>query len=418
MKFFVFGNHTCANRGDAAILRGLLTWLRHEYPDAEVVVSSRHPVVSESMIGIPLVQDHLYEWHKRPSFPWNVSRKLTRWCIPVLMAFAMRTGWHWIRQLMPLVIREEIDRMKAFDICIQVGGSFYIDLYGVTQFEQAFAAMLAGRPVLLAGHSMGPFDGPVYRWLAGILLDHATCALRERESLDTIADAGLPRQRLTIGGDTAWLAPSAHDPHALNRWLPTCPAGQPLVGVTMRNIGRFSTRLGATQAEYEIALAHLVDDIIASGYAVAAIATCTTMGGYPADDMGVARSVASRLKLQDRFHMMVGEPNDVELGQILSACDLVISTRLHGAIIAMNNGTPAITVAYEHKSTGTMQQLGLGELDIGMKSLLDGSASQKVVHFLRSAGPLASRMATAVAIERERASQMLERLLALAAIRQ
>jgi colanic acid/amylovoran biosynthesis protein len=413
MKLLVFGNHTCANRGDAAILRGLLTWLQDEVPSAELVVNSRHPVVSEHLLGTQFSQDRLHQWHQRPTRPWNLSRKLTRWGIPVLMALALRTGWCWIRRLLPLPIRKEIERMKEFDACIQVGGSFYIDLYGPEQFEQAFVAMLADRPVLLAGHSMGPFDGALYRWMAGVLLGKAAwVALRERESLNAVLDARLPRQHLFAGGDTAWLAPSTRDPHALNRWVPTWRAGRPLVGMTMRDIGHFSTRLGITQAEYEVAMAKLVDDIIATGRDVIAVATCTAIGGYTADDMGVARSVAGRLKVPDRFHMMAGEPDDAQLGQVLGACHLVVSTRLHGAIIAMNHGTPALTVAYEHKSTGTMQQLGLGDMDIDMNSLLDGSASRRIIRLLQSVEPLTARTAKSVAVERERAKQMLERLLA------
>jgi colanic acid/amylovoran biosynthesis protein len=79
----------------------------------------------------------------------------------------------------------------------------------------------------------------------------------------------------------------------------------------------------------------------------------------------------------------------------------------------MNHGTPALTVAYEHKSTGTMQQLGLGDLDIEMEALLDGSASRRVIDLLQSLESLNDRTAKSVEAERERARRMLERLLTL-----
>ena len=40
MKFLLIGNHTCGNRGDAAILRGLIAELEAQYPQAELTVTT------------------------------------------------------------------------------------------------------------------------------------------------------------------------------------------------------------------------------------------------------------------------------------------------------------------------------------------------------------------------------------------
>lgn len=44
MKLLILGNHTCGNRGDSAILRGLLDAINILNPHAEVDVMSRYPV--------------------------------------------------------------------------------------------------------------------------------------------------------------------------------------------------------------------------------------------------------------------------------------------------------------------------------------------------------------------------------------
>lgn len=46
MKLLILGNHTCGNRGDSAILRGLLDAINILNPHAEVDVMSRYPVSS------------------------------------------------------------------------------------------------------------------------------------------------------------------------------------------------------------------------------------------------------------------------------------------------------------------------------------------------------------------------------------
>ena len=53
MKLLILGNHTCGNRGDSAILRGLLDAINILNPHAEVDVMSRYPVSSSWLLNRP-----------------------------------------------------------------------------------------------------------------------------------------------------------------------------------------------------------------------------------------------------------------------------------------------------------------------------------------------------------------------------
>ncbi len=53
MKLLILGNHTCGNRGDSAILRGLLDAINILNPHTEVDVMSRYPVSSSSAAQPP-----------------------------------------------------------------------------------------------------------------------------------------------------------------------------------------------------------------------------------------------------------------------------------------------------------------------------------------------------------------------------
>lgn len=100
------------------------------------------------------------------------------------------------------------------------------------------------------------------------------------------------------------------------------------------------------------------------------------------------------------------ELNDVELGQVLAQCELLIGTRLHSAIIAMNFGTPAIAVNYEHKSEGIMRQLGLAEMAATVASLLDGSLTAKARDVLARKDAVKAMVSLPVAEERKRTAEM------------
>ncbi len=65
MKLLILGNHTCGNRGDSAILRGLLDAIHALNPDAEVDVMSRYPVSSSWLLNRPVMGDPLYTQMKQ-----------------------------------------------------------------------------------------------------------------------------------------------------------------------------------------------------------------------------------------------------------------------------------------------------------------------------------------------------------------
>ena len=65
MKLLILGNHTCGNRGDSAILRGLLDAIHTLQPETEVDVMSRYPVSSSWLLNRPVMGDPLYSQMKQ-----------------------------------------------------------------------------------------------------------------------------------------------------------------------------------------------------------------------------------------------------------------------------------------------------------------------------------------------------------------
>jgi colanic acid/amylovoran biosynthesis protein len=405
MKLLLIGNHTCANRGDCAILRGLIHEIERQQPHAELTVVSRSPAVASQMLGRQVESDPFARWHRERA--GSLFGKMATRALPLIMWLALRTGWQWPLVALPKSFRNELAALEKYDAVIQVGGSFFVDLYGAGQFEYPFAAMLARRPLYLAGHSLGPFQGRMSSRLARMLLGSARdVALREPVSRELIERSRLPMARVSAGADTAWAVPPTERTRAPLAWLGQRPDERPLIAITMRELAPFDRRLRISQDTYENAFARLVSALIDSGYDVVAASTCTSIGSYARDDRVNALRVAALVGQPDRFHVAMEELDDVALGELFAACDLLIGTRLHSAIIAMNFGTPAVALNYEHKSEGVMRQLGLLELSHPVHALLDGSLMAQVMTLLQSLDAWREKVAVAVARERTRASAM------------
>jgi colanic acid/amylovoran biosynthesis protein len=392
-RILIVGNHTCGNRGDAAILRGLLECLEQAIPGGQIDVLSRFPTSSAWLLGRRLQPDMLNAYYNEAAKQrfGSLRAKVLRRFIPWLLhGHMMKTGWSRFISL-PRRHKEYIASLASYDLVIQVGGSFFVDLYGPTQYDHSLCALLAGRPIFFIGHSVGPFEHPLFRKISQDVMARVDAlALREEVSLKHMADGQVPQTKVRAAADTAWLVSTGEPREA---------SARPTVAVTFRELAPFDKRLGISQDTYETAFAELLDAVADAGYHVHALSTCTAIDGYPKDDRMIALRVRNRMRRADAMDVEMDELNDVELGNRFAQCVLTIGTRLHSAIMSMNFGTPAVALAYEHKSEGVMKRLGTSELSMPVKSLLDGSLKAKVLGLLQDEG-LRPRVAAAVAREK------------------
>jgi colanic acid/amylovoran biosynthesis protein len=419
MKLLILGNHTCGNRGDSAILRGLIDAITAVDPAVEVDVMSRYPVSSAWLLGRPVLGDGLYKQMKQHNnavgLMGRVKKVLRRkYQHQVLMAKATDTGR--LRNIsIPQGFIDFVKSLHEYDAIIQVGGSFFVDLYGVSQFEHALCSFMAKKPVYMIGHSVGPFQDPQFNHLASYAFGNAKALiLRESVSLDLMKQSNIDTSKVEMGVDTAWLVDHHSESfvasYAVQHWLDIIRRKK-TVAITLRELAPFDKRLGTTQQAYEQAFAAVVNRVIEQGYQVLALSTCTGIDSYNKDDRMVALNLRQYVNNPDQYHVVMDELNDLEMGKILGECELTVGTRLHSAIISMNFATPAIAINYEHKSAGIMQQLGMPEMAIDIRQLLDGSLQGVVSDVLGELPAINERLAKAVRAERECGLRMVESVL-------
>lgn len=401
MKFLITGNHACANRGDAAILRGLLHYLDSQ-SGVCYLVTSRHPDSASYFMGITALPDILFieRINQRASLLKKVYWRLLPYYLALLISLFSNKPTA-IKRWLPGYLRRQVDELALFDSVIQVGGSFFVDIYGTWQFEHAICAIVADKPLYLAGHSIGPFNGWLFRLYSRFVFKHVSwCGLREQLSELQAKQAGIALNNPVVGADTAWLVPS----------LPAKVAKTNTIAITVRDITPFSKRLGIEQREYEMAIASLVDHLTTQHYKVTLYSTCTGIDGYANDDRMVAWRISSLCQHTPRPQIEMRELNDVELGHQLATCRLTIATRLHSAIISMNFGTPAVAINYEHKSAGIYTDMNISDYAVDMTALKSNALKLKVDQALQDQD-LSVEVEKAVQAQRNKATQFISSML-------
>jgi len=411
IKLLLTGNATCANRGDSAIFRGLINEIESQCPGAQLTCCSRHPVASSVVLQRPLEPDWIYQSQLVSGSNVKKAKALLgkKWAHSKmlwmqkskLLANLMRT---------PASAAEFNERIKDFDAVLHVGGSFFVDLYGVRQFDVMMACALSNKPVYLVGHSMGPFQiSTVGKYARAFLPTVEKLFLRESVSRQMLVDANVDVSNVAEGSDTAWLMPESVDSSVFDAELRGCV--KPMVAVTVRKLAPFDKRLGITQQQYEENVASLLDSIIDKGFHIVGVSMCTGLGGYAHDDRLVADSVRQQLKNPSGMTVLWHEYNDLEVGGILKRCQLLLGTRLHSAILSLRYGTPTLALYYEHKSEGVLNQLGLSEWSVRLQDVAEPSTRELAVSILDNQTSARERVQKAVSDERTRASKMVASIL-------
>jgi colanic acid/amylovoran biosynthesis protein len=408
MKLLLTGNATCANRGDSAIFRGLIHEIESQYPEAELICCSRHPRASSILLERQLHPDWIYESQLVSGSNLKKAKGLIKkkWDHRKLL-------WKKNNSLLgrfvaaPRSAQEFVKRIDGVDAVIHVGGSFFVDLYGVRQFDVVMACAIAKIPVYLVGHSMGPFRLPGPKIYSKAFLPSVNkIFLREQASRSMLDELGVELENLADGSDTAWLMP--HDTESPIAVAELSKINKPMVAVTVRKLAPFDKRLGISQSQYEENVAALLDSVVEKGFHIIGVSMCTGIGGYVHDDRLVANSVRQKLKKPDSMTVLWHEYNDLEVGNILKQCQLLIGTRLHSAILALRYGTPALALYYEHKSEGVLKQLGLDDWSIRLQDVGNSETKSLVSQILCNPIQSKKRVEDAVSGERLRAQEMIK----------
>ncbi len=311
MKILISDAFCSSNRGDAAILDGILSGLRERLPQAELRVVSHFPEVGRAMHGVETLSD----------------------TDPVALAAAVADA----------------------SLVVSCGGSFLNDIYALNLGPRLATMALAQRmgvPHVVFAQSIGPLDSALSRTAARNALDGAAWILvRDEASARQVASLGV-RAPLDVGVDAAVQGTMTPQPRGTDG---------PLLGVTVRrwHFPGAGVDPVAAQARYEQAVAAACDAWSdATGGTVRFLNNCTAYGGYRQDDRVTARSVATRMRARAEVVDDEDLRFDVVRGQA-AACDLLLGTRMHSLIFATTAGVPAVGVAYEFKTGEWLREVGL-----------------------------------------------------------
>lgn len=363
------------NKGDSAITDGIIRLLKQADPDADLTV------VGLSEAGILDDSSTRHIQHSHPDLA----------TLPNPMPTELRAGGRsrpmidgpiWLLRLFPslfaLGIGKSAPPMRAVieeaDLVVAVGGSnIYSDKAVTSALSLArlltvaapiHAARRCGVPVLLLGHTLGPFPPrrrATLRIAQRLLRGADVVVLRDQSSMAVARQLGLPHAE--VAPDMAYATTPARSDRAVA--IVDNLGSEP--GRTAVIAMRKHPSLGSDADRRLIAeLGEAVTSLAQRGLIDGVLVVSHTIGPTEIeDDRDISAELTKRLKDTTSglsISYLEDDLTAAELSWVYGQMGCMIAVRLHAAILAMILGTPIFAISYfAHKTSGVMTDVGLGD---------------------------------------------------------
>ena len=405
MNILITDYHCASNRGDAAILEGVLAALRDQFPDSTITVATEHPSAARTINGVDAVQQRM------TPFKWNDFKKNAARLFLLGSAPLRRVG------LVPpkakaVDKRLELQPYYDADLVVSTGGMFLTDNYFPSKYailwELLFAKAL-GKTVVLYAQTIGPFNNEKLRSRASWVFNRLDLiTTRDAESKALLEDLGVNETPVKFTADAAF---SMGDEPPETKPI-QCSTGNPpeepsssdlTISISVRAWSHID-RTGGQDA-YEQVIAQTADWLIEEHDAhVRFVSTCTGWAGYHTDDRIPALSIIGLMQhgVSDRVSVDMHEYTPHDLVDRYRQMDLHIGTRMHSNILAMLAETPVVAIAYEFKTAGLMRQFDLEDYLTNIDTVDTESLTTLVDKALDNRNELSNRIASNLPTQKSR----------------
>lgn len=353
-------NQPLRNRGDESAHRALVRKLLQEIPDVHIRVlfycEEANAIDEFSVLDERVEYISAFGVNERQLKTLYFIRKGIEntlfWCHPYVNKFLRH--YHWS------------DAVVCAPGGICMGG--FMNWW---HEEQLLIAMKLGKPIFYYGRSIGPFwDEPeekkVFKQQAVRILNYASyVSLRDATSIKIAKDLGINNVIETT--DTAFLDyPQVNIPEEILREM---GRKEYVVFVPNSLIWHYFYR-GKATGEEVVAYWSKVARMIAKHYPNHKIVMLpqTSLQGKVFDDKYLFQDIQKHCPEIDIFVSDDIYSSDIQQ-QIIRGADAVFGARYHTIVFAINNNVPFVSLSYEHKMSGLLEELSLQDEMIDITKL-------------------------------------------------
>jgi polysaccharide pyruvyl transferase WcaK-like protein len=92
------------------------------------------------------------------------------------------------------------------------------------------------------------------------------------------------------------------------------------------------------------------------------------VSGFENDDLEISKSIMSKMRHKDRTELITAATVG-EFKFLLEQTDMIISSKMHPAVLGVSGFVPVLCIAYDHKQTSFFERLGMKDCLVDIRQI-------------------------------------------------
>ena len=366
--FLITDVNTSYNKGDAAIIIGLLKTLRKFYPTSEISILTPTPVEDNKYYSEYGAKTYIQLYN-------YIDRKIPKIAYKLLFLLKLALYLTWIKlSFIPISQNDKnvLHLYQRADLIIscsagRLGGRKYLSIYD--SLIPIYFAKKLGKKIYICSQSIEPFTSNILKVLTRFVLNRVNLiTVREPISFKLLKSINI-KKPVYLTADLAFLADSEPTESGY-KLLKDCnvPRNNKLrVGITVVNWTFPNTKKSKTkQREYINAITSSIETLIEEMNAIVIFFPHAI--SIKEDDRKLSQQIKAEIKksLTSNVFVLTENYSPQQTKSMIGTLDMFIATRLHSGVFALSMNIPTLVIGFEQKSWGFMEMFGLQDyvLDI------------------------------------------------------
>lgn len=397
----VIGGTLWGNRGAEAMVVTTMGQVRRRDPEATFDIWTYQPATDRALLGESA--DRVF--NAKPARLALVHMPLA------LVVGALRViKVRWPQALLPNDVRALRRERALFDV---TGISFHDGRLSVSIYNVVclWPAILMGVPVIRLSQAMGPFKQPLNRWGARFIMNHSHHSYaRGAATAEFVKGLKVRADRWSVAPDVAFgyedsfsvTTENADRVAAASAELAAVAEnGKKVVAVVPSSLVMKS--MAGQGEDYVGVLAGLVATLQSKGFHVLVAPNATSEGSASLRNNDLVPIVALAERLDavaegeaTNVTIVDYDVNTESIRALLSACEVVITSRFHAMVAALALGIPTLVIGWSHKYGEVLEMFGCEDDAIDFSEAAD-KAGDKIEAMIAERAARREKIASHVA---------------------
>jgi len=370
-KFLITEVNTSYNKGDSAIVLGILKIIRNKYPDSTITVLTPTPSEDIKYYSRYGAKTHIQLYD-------IIGKKFPR--IIYLIFYLLKMSFLFIRinfRFLPVTKKDKniIGLYRQADLVIscsggRLGGKKISSIFN--SIIPIYFAKKLGKKVFVCAQSIEPFESNFLKYLTRFILNRVDyITVREEISSDIIESLNIKTPN-DLTADLSFLLDS--DSKETGKSL-LIKEGIPMndklrIGITITKWRISDSKLELKNNQLVNIIKDTIDSLVKENNAIIIFFPQVIIPNSE-DDRLLSIEIKNKNASSQSKNIFVLSENysPHQLKAMMGNMDLFIGKRLHSCIFALSMYVPTIIIGYEKKALGIMKMLGYEKFILDVNSL-------------------------------------------------